>query len=907
MISTRSRFLNLLALPTASFFLCLISAASLADKPAVDFAAISDKWSYVDHPAISNNGRYVAFQSYHGLLGQRSLALQDVSGNWHKAYPGIAGQLSFTDDSRQAVFLDIDHNLNLLILGSDHIERFPRVETFDLIPLKSREWLIYRTGNPESSVVLVNLTTGYREKFESATSYLMSPNHRFLVVQTASAGTELQQLRWIDLTAGAHHIIWEGRQGASLVFDASGQYLAFTEEIASAVQLQKVIWRYRNGSSRAARVADGRTPGIEAGLSLDTVTGVSKDGGLLFIALKSERQHLPDRDAVKVDVWGYRDVKLQSQQLKEFASGSSQTYAATLDTENHKVVRLQRENEEITFFGEQGRDDIAIVAHSGGGDKSEWNWNPASQRSFFLVSTRSGDRTALDVNYPSLSKGGKYLIGTDSTIEDVNNNFIVYDLKTGEARNVTGSLPAPPRDEEVYGSSTLRDRGLYVAGWSAGDRWLVVGDRYDLWRLDPTSKEVPVNLTNGFGRRNLIRLSPTVLSPDSPHSPINPAKPMMLSAFDETTKNAGFYSTTVDGKSDPLQVVMGPFVFGQLDFVPLLKARDAGRYLIGRESVSQSRNYFLTRDLKHYQGVTDNYPEKHYNWVTSELVTFTTVDGREEQGALYKPDDFDQSKRYPVIIHYYESKTQLMNHYHPPEPTTSDINIPWFVSRGYLVFTPDIHYTAGQPKQSASDTVIGAANYLSGLPWVDPSRLGLQGHSWGGFETNYIVAHSNIFAAAMSSSGGADSISDGLDLLPNTGKSRQFFYEVDQNRIGATLWERPDLYIKDSPIFDADKVTTPLLMMNNKNDGGVPFSRGVEWFIGLRRLGKKVWMLQYDGEGHSLDSAGSAATTHTIRVTQFFDHYLKGLPPPKWMTEGIPARLKGLDDGMELDRSGKIP
>ncbi len=276
-------------------------------------------------------------------------------------------------------------------------------------------------------------------------------------------------------------------------------------------------------------------------------------------------------------------------------------------------------------------------------------------------------------------------------------------------------------------------------------------------------------------------------------------------------------------------------------------------------------------------------------------------DGRPNQGILYKPENFDPRKKYPIIFYYYEKLSDELHLFSNPASTEGPINIPWFVSRGYLVFTPDISYSLGEPGASALNSVVSAAKYLEKFPWLDASKMGLQGHSWGGYETNYIISHTNMFAAAASAAGPSDFVS-GYGSLLGSGESAQFFYEIHQMRIGATLGDRPDLYISNSPVFNVNSVTAPLLIMHNKRDVPVPWSQGVEFFTGLRRLNKEVWMLQYDDQGHIL--YGKAAMDYTIRLTQFFDHYLKGFPAPMWMTKGRPAKLKGVDDRFELDIEG---
>jgi dipeptidyl aminopeptidase/acylaminoacyl peptidase len=219
------------------------------------------------------------------------------------------------------------------------------------------------------------------------------------------------------------------------------------------------------------------------------------------------------------------------------------------------------------------------------------------------------------------------------------------------------------------------------------------------------------------------------------------------------------------------------------------------------------------------------------------------------------------------------------------------------------VVTPDIHYKEGRPGESAFISVISCVQALCKMPWVDKRCIGIQGESFGGYETNYILAHTNMFAAAMSSAGVSDLVSSYGSILERDGESRQHIYELTQSRIGATLWDKPEVYIKNSPVFDVKKITTPLLMMNNKGDVQVPFSQGVEFFLALRRLRKSAWMLQYDNGNHSVFTE-KEENDYSIRLMQFFNHYLKHAPAPIWMTQGIPARLKQIESGYAYDPSG---
>ncbi|HMC87082.1 MAG TPA: prolyl oligopeptidase family serine peptidase, partial [Chitinophagaceae bacterium] len=266
-------------------------------------------------------------------------------------------------------------------------------------------------------------------------------------------------------------------------------------------------------------------------------------------------------------------------------------------------------------------------------------------------------------------------------------------------------------------------------------------------------------------------------------------------------------------------------------------------------------------------------------------------------------ENFDPGKKYPIIFYYYERLSDRLNTCLQPGLSVGQLNILWYVSNGYLVFTPDIYYKIGEMGESALNYVESAARHLAKMLWVDSSRMGLQGLSYGGMETNYIVTHSHLFAAACSASGVADFISE-YGVLDQFGRSLQSYFEIGQLRMGATLWQRPDLYIKNSAVFKADAMTTPLLLMHTAHDGLFAVANIKEFFIALRRLRKPVWMLLYCGDGDNHGVTGSSSVDFTIRMQQFFDHYLKGAPMPRWMVEGIPASRKGIDDGLELERLG---
>ena len=293
-----------------------------------------------------------------------------------------------------------------------------------------------------------------------------------------------------------------------------------------------------------------------------------------------------------------------------------------------------------------------------------------------------------------------------------------------------------------------------------------------------------------------------------------------------------------------------------------------------------------------------NPQQKEYNWLTAELFKWKAYNGKEATGIVYKPEDFTPKKKYPLICYFYEKLSDNLYNYQSPAPTPSRLNIPFFVSRGYIVLVPDIEYSIGHPGNSAYNYVASGARALVKAGFVDSTKIGIQGQSWGGYQVAYLITKTKLFKAAWAGAPVANMTSAYGGIRWESGLNRQFQYEKQQSRIGATLWEKPQLYIENSPLFHLNKVQTPLVIMHNDADGAVPWYQGIELFTALRRLGKPVWMLNYNNEAHNLLERKNRKDIQ-IREQQFFDWQLKGEKPPKWLTEGVPATDKGKDWGLQ--------
>jgi dipeptidyl aminopeptidase/acylaminoacyl peptidase len=277
---------------------------------------------------------------------------------------------------------------------------------------------------------------------------------------------------------------------------------------------------------------------------------------------------------------------------------------------------------------------------------------------------------------------------------------------------------------------------------------------------------------------------------------------------------------------------------------------------------------------------------------------WTSLDGKRLQGILYKPEDFDPSQQYPMMVYFYERNSDDLHEHHIPAAGRSVINFTFYASRGYVIFVPDIPYKIGYPGESAMNAVMPGVTQLMDQGFIDRDNVGVQGHSWGGYQIAYMVTRTNLFAAAEAGAPVSNMISAYGGIRWGSGMSRMFQYEDTQSRIGGSLWEKPLRYIENSPIFWADKIETPLLMMHNDHDTAVPWEQGIELFVALRRLGKPAWLINYNDEPHWPTTLANKRDW-TRRMQQFFDHYLKDAPAPIWLEEGVPAIEKGRMLGLE--------
>lgn len=887
------------------FFLSAQGPSPEGNKPPVDLHML-DNWPKVEHPVIANNGRYALYVITNQPQGSNTLVVLSTDRSWQKqmivATPWINGL--FSEDSKRLAFLNGD-TLRILALGKEDVMKITNVRSLKYPEGGKGEWLAYQLGDPSGELVLMNLLTDKVQRITSVEDYSFDNSGKALVIKRDSAHI----LQWLNLADGQARTIWHSDTAGISMFniDGAGKQLAFTVTGADGEGRGSSIYYYREGMDQAELKVTGQTQGMTSDVAITGHLQFSKNGRWIFFQIQPrEKAPVPPREgAASVTVWGYRDPLIQPEQSR-ILQGDPASYAAVIGVSDKKVLRIEKENEFMNTSPETVTGDFVVVNDQQANITARWKF--AVLPSFYLVSLKDGARTLLKKNSWTLfnfsfSPQGKYLVYYDEELQQ----FFSYELKSGLARNVTKTLPRK-LSREVLNFSMLPAVDD-VAGWEANDNSFLIYDNYDIWKIDPASRNAPVCVTNGFGNRsrNKLRLFDNAAGYSEKDT-------FLLTGFDVVNKYNGFFQMDLVGRKDPTLLTMGPYTYyrvpSQKPYFSCLdnglkpvKARSANVWLVKRQSATEAPNFFITSDLRSYSPLSDLHPENAVNWLTSELVTWKQQDGIVADGILYKPANFDPKKKYPVIFNYYRQYSHTLYEFPYPYFIGANINIPWFVSNGYLVFIPDINYKEKVPPvRSAYNAIVSAAQHLSALPFVDPGKIGLQGHSWGGGQTNYVITHTGMFAAAAEFAGVTDNISSYLTLVPFASQTEHLDRYLQTEHAyggGATLWEEKETYIESNAVLNADKITTPLLITHNKRDNQIAYRQGVELYMALRRLGRTSWMLEYENGRHGL--VGDDSRDFTIRLTQFFDHYLKGRPAPVWMTQGMPAGLTRKVSGFELD------
>ena len=754
-------------------------------------------------------------------------------------------------------------------------------------------------GDP---VVLLNLSTGAEMRYEKVTSYLFAAEAEVMTYVTSAEDGEGDGVFVVNLGDMSQHAVMEGMGNYErLVITEDGDQVAFLSDRDDyeADQPEFTIYHGAGPEWQGAAIANSETDGIPEGWWVSDNGGVrfSDGGGRLVFGTEprpepepEEEEEMLDSDRVTLDIWNWQDPYLQPMQLVRANQERNRTYTAVAHLDMGTVVQLASEDLPSVRFAPEG-DQPYAVGTTPLPYRQLVSWD-GTYNDFYVVDVATGERrmvAEMTRGAPAVSPQGTYMSWWDGAAR----HWMVAPMAGGDPVAASGDVPHPVWNE-------LDDRpdlpGSYgIAGWTEDDEAFLFYDRYDVWRYEPATGET-TNLTGGAGRDSGMRLryARTGFGFGPGGSAGIEDGEALWQAFHYKTKQSGFYRGRTDRTAMPEQVIMADKSFQMRG-----KAEDVDRWLIARQDFREYPDLWVTNgEFTDMVKLTDANPQQaDYRWGTAEIAEWTSADRTPLQGILVKPDGFDPTQKYPMMVYFYERSSDGLHSYRSPVPGGSSVSQSFYASRGYVVFVPDIPYEIGYPGESALDAVVPGVLSIVEQGFIDADKIGVQGHSWGGYQIAYMITKTNLFAAAEAGAPVSNMTSAYGGIRWASGMSRMFQYERTQSRIGGTLWESTAEYIHNSPVFFADKIETPLLMLHNDEDGAVPWYQGIELFVAMRRLDKPVWMLNYNGQGHGL-SREADRKDWGIRMQQFFDHYLMDAPAPIWMEEGVPAILKGKELGL---------
>ena len=937
----------------AFFLISLAASVMLGQEKKVIDHSVYDGWKSISRTQLSADGKWISYevnpQEGDGWLyivnletGRRDSIERGVNASFmpnsdvlvFKIRPQAAVTRKAKVDKKKPDEMPKD-TLAILILSEFQLEKIPRVKSFST-PKNSSSWFAYlmekepvkrakpapkdttevaeaekelpeekkeketQVKSDGSELIILNPLTGERHSFKHIVEFNISDEgNKIGFIQVEKDSLERSYVRLFSTTNQEHASIFEHTGLAKgFQFDEKGNQSVFLH--SSDTSKTKVFSLYYLGpkSTQAAVIVDTLTKGMPEGYHVSDNASLrfSKNGSRILVGttprpVPEPKDTLLREERYSVDVWSWHDDLLQPMQKSNSAQLRRRTFSAVYHIAKRNFVQLANEDMPELSISMKGDGNLAIGANPKPYLK-QTSWEAGRKRDIYLVDVNTGQARLFREGHDagvSVSPGGTYLLWWNT--ED--RNWYAQPTEKGQAMNISAGIPFELFD--VLHDSPSEPRPYGTAGWMENDRYLLVYDQFDIWKLDPAGKEKPVNMTGGFGRENNFWLQYRKLDQDTDF--VGNKDDMLLTALHLHNKKSGFFTLNASAPGAPRELMVGDYRYWDLQ-----KAKNAPVFVWTRSTFNEFPDLWVSdMAFNGARKLSNANPQKDdYWWGTVELVEWTSFNQEQLQGLLYKPEDFDPAKKYPMLVYFYERSSDGLYSFTNPAPSRSTINRAYSVSNGYLVFIPDIPYREGWPGPSAYDAIVsGTYAMIERYPFVDKDRIGLQGQSWGGYQIAYLITQTNLYRAAMAGAPVSNMISAYGGIRWQTGMSRMFQYEQTQSRIGGTLWEKPFHYIQNSPIFWADRVETPLLMMHNDADGAVPWYQGIEYFVALRRLNKPVWMLVYNDEAHNLRRRPNAKDL-SIRMYQFFDHYLKDAPMPAWMEEGITYDQKGLTDGYEL-------
>lgn len=893
--TTTMRHLKYLA-----FVACLGSLSPAFAQNASKSLTIDDlvTWQRITDREISDNGRWVAckMEPWEGdatvyLYAAQGQETATFSPADKFAFSASSGYLVVTQtpgkstvDSLKVLKTKEDKMpMNTLVIYSvaGKKETIDSLKTFKLAD--EADWIAYQRGRKDSTLYVRSLDGSKTFQFPTVTDFQFAKKSGMLYYTSAAEGEA--GIFTLNPEKGSPALIKEGKGVfKQTTFDEKGERLAFLycADKDSSYKALSLWLSEHNAPAKEIATRGNRAFPAEWVINENGMLQFSKSASRLFFGTSPEPRQKDTTQLAEnrpnVQVWSWDEPVQYTVQNYNKEKDLKKSYQAVYNLGNGSIFQLANEELPNIQLGNEGDAPLALLSTSRPYSLSSM-WEARTRSDYYTVSLDNGERKQIaqaDYGRFRLSPQGKYAYWYGET----DSCWYTIALAEGKQYRLTTPESFPAWDEENDVPNHPYAHG--AAGWTANDQNLLIYDRYDIWKFDPTAATPPINLTvNGRKEKLSYRLEQL----DKEARFIDLGKPQLLKGFNEATKGYGFYNARLSAPAAPKTLLAGNYMLRSIN-----KAKNTDDVIYTMETFQQypDIHYSTLAFKKSVQLTHGDKQQEGFIWGTAELVSWISLDGRPLEGVVYKPANFDPNKKYPMMVNFYERNSETLYNYRMPEPHRSTIDYHLYNSNEYVIFNPDIRYVDGYPGESCYNCLMPGITMMIAKGYIDEKRIGAQGHSWGGYQVAYLATRTNLFSAIESGAPVVNMFSAYGGIRWGSGMARSFQYEHTQSRLGATPWSSPLRYLENSPLFTMDKVQTPILIMHNDADGHVPWYQGIEYFVAMKRLGKPCWLLNYTGEPHWPMHMANRIDFQR-RMFQFFNHYLKNDKMPKWMSEGVPA------------------
>ncbi len=762
-----------------------------------------------------------------------------------------------------------------------------------------------------TDLILRNLREGYEELLGSVATYSFNKPGTIMAYTVDTADKDGNGLYIIYLETGRRRPLDNGKADyAQMTWDEEGTALAVLKgkEKEGFEEKENVLLAFTDladGEFTRHEFDPAEAPTFSEGMVVSEKGTLSwnKDATRVFFGIKEqkeesdkprrgrrgrgeeeeveveaeaeeEKEKEKEEPVADVDIWHWQDEQIQSVQMIRANRDRNRTHRSVFNLTTKSFLQLTDDEMRTISIT---RDGQWAVGQNNRAYISDWK---ESQADYYRVNIETGERTLFLTGHIGAMRGGRG--GGASTISPDSKHFLYwqdghvwdYVIETGEKVNLTQSASVSFVNEQYDHPGTKPPYG--ITGWVEGGEAVILTHRYDLW-LQPLDGSEATNLTGGRGAEGEIRFRYIRTDPEERF--IDLSEPMLLTAFGQWTKKAGFFQLRRRRLTE--------LVYEDKNFGSPQKAKNANRYMYTIQTFQDFPNYYVSDGrFSNPVKITNANPQQaEYKWGHSILFDYTNNDGVQLQGWLGIPEDYREGQRLPMLVNFYEKNSQNLHRYPTPRYAGSP-NFGGYLSNGYLVMQPDVHFRTRTSHSDMLECVEAAVTKVIEMGYADPDRITVHGHSFSGQGSAYIATHSDMFRAIVYGAGATNLVSDFNQLWKSSGTSQHRYDIYGQGRFGTNPFDDLDLYIQQSALHNARDCNTPLLILHGTADGSVEWLQGIEFYNALRFNGKEVILLSYPGAGHGLRKYENQIDFQR-RARQFLDHHLKGEPAPEWMISGI--------------------